>query len=253
VVVLPTYNEIGNLETIADALLRLALSDAAPLRLLIVDDASTDGTAEAADALARRHRGRVEVLHRAGKRGLGSAYLAGFAQALDGRADLIVQMDADLSHDPAALGALIAAARDADLVIGSRYVAGGSVDTSWGWHRKWLSRFANRGVVPTLLALPLSDATGGYRVWRRETLARIAPAVTVHSSGYGFQVEMAYLAHRLGGRIREIPIHFRQRTAGRSKMSGVVALTAIMEIFAVRARPGTPRAACGDSRREIST
>src|SRR5262245_27291466 len=130
VVVLPTYNEIGNVETIADALLGLALPDAAPLRLLIADDASTDGTAAAADALARRHPDRVEVLHRSGKRGLGSAYLAGFARVLGGRADLIVQMDADLSHDPAALGALIGAARDADLVIGSRYVAGGSVDTT---------------------------------------------------------------------------------------------------------------------------
>jgi len=250
VVVLPTYNEIGNLARVAGEVLGLELPGI-DLRLLIVDDASADGTGAAADALARSHPERVEVLHRPAKRGLGSAYLEGFARALDGGADLVAQMDADLSHEPRVLGAMTAAARDADLVIGSRYTPGGSTDAVWGWHRKLLSRLANRTVVPALLALPVSDATSGFRVWRRETLARIAPAANVRSCGYGFQVEMAFLAHRHGSRIREVPIHFRQRERGHSKMTWSVALGAIGEIFSIRRQhraSAAPRAAGGDER-----
>jgi dolichol-phosphate mannosyltransferase len=235
VAVVPTYNEVGTLERLANALLRLELPHA-ETRLLIVDDASTDGTARLADELASRAPGRVEVLHRENKRGLGSAYIEGFARALANGADLVAQMDADLSHEPPVLVAMVEAIGDADLVIGSRYVRGGGVDAHWGWHRKLLSWSANRLVVPALLRLPVSDATSGYRLWRRDTLARIAPSVHVRSSSYGFQVEMAFLAHRLACRIKEVPIYFREREMGRSKMSLAVALVAVGEILSIGRR-----------------
>jgi dolichol-phosphate mannosyltransferase len=235
VTVVPTYNEAGSVTQLTDALLRLPLPGV-ELRMLVVDDASQDGTADLIEAQARRAPGRIELLRRDAKRGLGSAYVAGFARALDGRADLIAQMDADLSHDPAALTAMTEAIRDADVVMGSRYLAGGGVDAEWKWHRRLVSRIANQWVVPTLLACPVSDATGGYRLWRREALARIAPSISVHSNGYGFQVEMAYLAHRLGCRIREVPIFFRERRAGQSKLSPREAFGAVREIVALRHR-----------------
>lgn len=237
VVVVPTYNEIGSLERLVTELLRLD-SPGIEVRVLIVDDASTDGTAQAADGLARRAPGRIDVMHRGSKRGLGSAYIDGFARALASGADLIAQMDADLSHEPSALAAMIDAIRDADVVIGSRYIDGGTVAPDWGWHRKLLSWLANRAVVPSLLSLPTSDATSGYRLWRRGALARIAPSVNVRSSGYGFQVEMVHLAHHLGCRIREIPIHFRQRVAGQSKMNPVAAIAAVRDIVAIRRQHG---------------
>jgi hypothetical protein len=164
------------------------------VRLLIVDDASTDGTAALADRLAADAPGHITVLHRTNKRGLGSAYVEGFAKALAAGADLVAQMDADLSHEPSVLVAMTVAIRDADLVIGSRYVAGGGVDAQWGWHRKLLSWVANRVVVPALLRPRVRDATSGYRLWRGDALARIAPSGAVRSSSYGFQVEMTVLA-----------------------------------------------------------
>jgi dolichol-phosphate mannosyltransferase len=233
VAVVPTYNEVGSLAQLAGQLLALELPDV-ELRVLIVDDASTDGTAQLADDLARQRPGRVEVLHRSSKRGLGSAYVDGFARALAGGAELIAQMDADLSHEPSVLVAMCGAIRDADVVIASRYVRGGGVDEHWGWHRKLVSRLANRTVVPALLSLPVADATGGYRLWRRDTLARISPSVNVRSSGYGFQVEMAYLAHRLGCRIKEVPMYFRERESGQSKMSPSTAFAAVREILWIR-------------------
>ena len=232
VVVVPTYNEVGSLARLAEELLRLDLRDVEG-RLLVVDAASTAGTAHVADELARHATGRVEVLHRGSKRGLGSAYVDGFARALVNGADLIAQMDADLSHEPSVLAAMTDAIRDADLVIASRYASGGGVDAQWGWHRKLMSWLANRAVVPAILSLPVSDATSGYRLWRRNTLARIAPSINVRSSGYGFQVEMAYLAHTLGCRIREVPIYFRERESGQSKMSVRVALGAVRDILAI--------------------
>lgn len=233
VAVLPTYNEVGNLAQLAGDLLRLALPGI-EVRLLIVDDASPDGTGRLADELSRQAPARVEVLHRNSKQGLGSAYVAGFARALAAGADLVAQMDADHSHDPTVLGAMVEAIRDADVVIGSRYIPGGGTDADWAWHRKLLSWLANRAVVPALLALPIADATSGYRLWRRDALARIAPSATVRSNGYGFQVEIVYLAHRLGCRIREVPIYFRERESGQSKMSWAVKFTAVREIFALR-------------------
>lgn len=237
VAVVPTYNEVGSLERIAAELLRLDLKGI-EIRLLVVDDASTDGTGHVADELARREPRRVDVLHRNSKRGLGTAYIDGFMRALESGADLIAQMDADLSHEPAVLAAMTDAIRDADLVIASRYVNGGGVDENWDWHRKLLSWLANRAVVPTLLSLPLSDATSGYRLWQRAALARIIQPAKVRSNGYGFQVEMAYLAHRLGYRIKEVPILFRERDTGQSKMSISVAFAAVREILSIRRQHG---------------
>ena len=237
VAVVPTYNEVGNLERLTHELLQLNLPGI-EIRVLIVDDASTDGTARAADELAHSAPGRVEVLHRSNKRGLGWACVEGFARALAAGAELIAQMDADLSHDPLVLTAMAEAIRDADMVIGSRYVNGGSVDAQWGWHRKLLSHMANRVVVPAALALHVNDATSGYRLWRRDALASIAPSVNVRSSGYAFQVEMVYLAERAGCRIKEVPIYFRERESGQSKMNVWVALTAARELWAMRRQHG---------------
>jgi len=242
VAVVPTHNEAGSIGQLADALLQLRLPDI-ELRILVVDDASSDGTAELVESWARRAPGRVDLLRRPAKRGLGSAYIEGFAQALAGGADLIAQMDADLSHDPAALVAMADAIRDADVVLASRYIAGGGVDGEWGWHRKLVSRLANRLIVPTLLSCPMTDATGGYRLWRRSAVARIAPSISVRSNGYGFQVEMAYLAHQLACRVKEVPIYFRERTTGQSKMSLREALGAVRDILAIRNRhAASPRA-----------
>jgi dolichol-phosphate mannosyltransferase len=235
--VVPTYNEVGSLERLTGELLQLDLPHI-EVRVLIVDDASTDGTARTADHLASSFPGRVDVLHRSSQRGLGRACVEGFARALAEGAELIAQMDADLSHDPAVLVAMMEAIRDADMVIGSRYVRGGSVDARWGWHRKLLSRTANRVVVPAALMLRVNDATSGYRLWRRDALAAIAPSVNARSSGYAFQVEMVYLAQRAGCRIKEVPIHFRERESGQSKMSLWVALTAARELWSMRRQLG---------------
>lgn len=233
IAVVPTYNEVGNLERFAAATAQVALPDLA-LRVLIVDDDSPDGTGALADRLAEADPRRIAVLHRRGPRGLGRAYVDGFARAMADGADLIAQMDADLSHDPRVLATMAEAVRHADVVIGSRYVAGGSVDPVWSWHRKLLSSAANRLVVPAALTLRVQDATSGYRLWRRDALAAIAPSVNAQSSGYAFQVEMVALAQRAGCRIVEVPIHFRERESGRSKMTPRVALTAARELWSMR-------------------
>jgi dolichol-phosphate mannosyltransferase len=232
VAVVPTFNEVGSLARVAGELLGLELAGG-ELRILVVDDASTDGTAQVADEIAQRAPGRVRVLHRARKRGLGNAYIEGFAEALADGADLIAQMDADLSHEPAVLRTMVEAIRDADVVIASRYINGGGVDDRWSGHRRLLSWLANRAIVPAVLALRVSDATSGYRLWRREALLRIAPS-TVRSSGYGFQVEMAYLAVRLGCRIKEVPIYFRERQSGQSKMGVSAVVAAVRDILSIR-------------------
>jgi dolichol-phosphate mannosyltransferase len=231
--VVPTYNEVGNLERFAAAMAQVALPGI-ELRLLIVDDESPDGTGALADRLAGAEPQRIDVLHRSGPRGLGRAYVEGFARAMANDADLIAQMDADLSHDPRVLATMAETIRHADVVIGSRYVPGGSVDPVWGWHRKLLSRAANRVVVPAALTLRVQDATSGYRLYRRAALAAIAPSVNAQSSGYAFQVEMVSLAERAGCRIVEVPIHFRERESGRSKMNPRVALTAARELWSMR-------------------
>ena len=235
-VILPTYNEAENLEMAVGAILE-GLTAAAPTahRVLIVDDASPDGTGALADGLAEAHPGLVEVLHRPAKHGLGRAYLAGFALALDAGAGLLVEMDADLSHDPADLPRLVAAAGDADLVLGSRYVPGGQV-LGWGPLRKALSRGGSR-YAQAILGLDVHDLTGGFKCFRREVLEAI-DLPTVRSQGYGFQVELTYRVVRAGFRVREVPIVFRDRRAGKSKMSWWIALEAVWRVPQIRVRDG---------------
>ncbi|MGH2521002.1 MAG: polyprenol monophosphomannose synthase [Anaerolineales bacterium] len=228
-VVLPTYNEAENLPLIVEELLVLPLHN---LRVLIVDDNSPDGTGELADHLTAQYPKLVTVIHRSQKAGLGPAYIAGFKAAVKQGADYIVQMDADFSHQPKYLLQMIAAAEYSDLVIGSRYVNGGSVDKSWGIFRKALSWFANRVYVPTLLRIPVRDTTAGYRLWRQETLLGI-DLDKVRSNGYAFLIELLYLTYKAGFRITEIPIYFPDRQKGRSKMDFKVASEAVFRVWEV--------------------
>jgi dolichol-phosphate mannosyltransferase len=225
-VVLPTYNEAENLGPIGAAILE-RLPGAT---LLVVDDGSPDGTGDLADAMAARDP-RVRVLHRPGKAGLGRAYLAGFAAALDGGAERIVQMDADWSHDPAYLPALLAGLDDADLVIGSRYVAGGGV-RDWGLMRRVVSRGGSL-FARVVLGLGPADLTGGFKAWRTATLAAL-PRDAVHAGGYVFQIEMTYLADRFGARIVERPIVFADRRVGMSKMSRRIIVEALVVVVGLR-------------------
>ncbi len=213
-VIVPTYDERENLPLLAPAL--LAIPD---VRILIVDDGSRDGTAQAADALAASHADRVTVLHRTGTRGLGRSYVEGMRAALETDAGVVCQMDADLSHLPSELPRLLAAVRDADLVIGSRYVPGGRI-VNWPARRLALSVFANR-YVGAITRLGVRDATSGFRCWRRAALERI-PLAHLDSDGYAFQVEMTWHARRTGSRIVEVPITFVERRQGQSKLSGRV-------------------------------
>lgn len=219
-VIVPTYDERENLPLLAPAL--LAIPD---VRLLIVDDGSRDGTAQAADALAASHADRVAVIHRTGTRGLGRSYVDAMIAALGTDADVICQMDGDLSHLPSDLPRLLDASRDAGLVVGSRYVPGGRV-VNWPARRLALSVFANR-YVGAITRLGVRDATSGFRCWRRETLERI-PLAAIHSDGYAFQVEMTWHARRAGSRIAEVPITFVERRRGRSKLSGRVIAESVL-------------------------
>jgi len=228
-VVLPTYNEAENLGPISGAI--LAALPAATL--LVVDDDSPDGTGRLADELASTDP-RVQVLHRAAKQGLGRAYLDGFARALGGGAGVVVQMDADFSHDPASLAGLVAPVVDGrvDLVIGSRYAPGGGV-VDWGIGRRIVSRGGSlfAGVV---LGLRPRDLTGGFKAWRAATLAAV-PFDGVHAGGYVFQIEMTFRASRAGARIQEFPITFRDRRIGQSKMSRRIIVEALIVVVQLRA------------------
>ena len=219
-VIVPTYNERENLPALAAELLRI---DA--LAILIVDDGSPDGTGVEADRLAAMHPERLQVLHRHGPRGLGRSYIDGMRLALDSGATHVCQMDADFSHDPADVPRLLDAAAGADLVIGSRYVAGGTL-RNWPLHRRLLSEFANR-YVRLITGLPVHDCTSGFRCWRRELLARL-PLPQIVSDGYAFQVEMAWEAQAAGGRVAEIPITFVERRQGASKLSGRVIAESVL-------------------------
>ena len=216
--VLPTYNEAENIERlVASALAQLA--ETGDHRILIVDDNSPDGTGRIADRLAAEHPA-VEVLHRTEREGLGPAYLAGFAYALDRGAGLVLEMDADFSHDPADLARLLAASHDADLVLGSRYVAGGGV-SDWGRVRRFVSR-GGSWYAQRVLGLRIRDLTGGFKCFRREVLETI-DLPTIRSRGYAFQVELTHRAARAGFRIVELPIVFRDRRRGTSKMTWRIA------------------------------
>jgi dolichol-phosphate mannosyltransferase len=216
VVVVPTYNERENLPTIVGKLAALQVPD---LHVLVVDDDSPDGTGDLADKLALESPETVAVLHRAEKDGLGRAYVAGITRALDEGADIVIQMDADLSHPAEVIPVMVRtlATTDAAVVLGSRYVSGGSVAGDWGWHRKALSAWANF-YVNTILRLRVKDATAGFKAWRAETLRRIDVS-SIRSNGYAFQVEMNYRTVKQGLRIVEVPIRFEQRAEGASKMS----------------------------------
>lgn len=227
-IIIPTYNEAENLPRILTALFDLPVKD---LNVLVVDDNSSDGTGHIADELALAHPKRLSVMHRAGKLGLGSAYIQGFTELLKGDSDAIGQMDADFSHNPHKIPQLIAALESCDITVGSRYVAGGSLDEDWPYWRKWLSAFGNF-YARTILGLPIRDTTGGFRLWRRETLAAM-PLERVRSNGYVFQVETAYIAHKLGFRFKEIPIHFAERRWGQSKMSFKIQAEAALRVWAL--------------------
>ena len=228
IVVVPTYNESGNLARMAEALLALPVPG---LRLLNVDDESPDGTGRLADELAAASPGRIAVLHRHGKRGLGLAYIDGFRWALESGAEAIVQMDADFSHSPADVPRLLEKRADYDVVVGSRYVRGGSIDDEWGRGRLALSRSAN-AYARTLLGLKTHDATAGFKAWRRSALEAV-DLDRIRSNGYLFMVEMTYVCERLGLGVGEVPIHFTERRAGRSKMSLRVKLEAAVGILGV--------------------
>ncbi len=226
-VVTPTYNEAENLPKLVSALFSLPLD----LHLLVVDDNSPDSTGKIAEELALKFPGRIDVLHRPGKMGLRSAYLNGFQKILDSNTQAIVQMDADFSHDPAALVNMAELLKTHDVVLGSRYTKGGSVDQQWPIWRKSLSAFGNF-YAKSILGLPLHDVTTGFRMWRRETLNQM-PFERIQSNGYVFLVEMAYLAHCLEFKIGESPIYFADRRWGRSKMSLKIQAEAAMRIWQV--------------------
>jgi dolichol-phosphate mannosyltransferase len=235
--VLPTYNEAENIEAIVAAILP-RLAEASPDHtLLVVDDSSPDGTGAIADRLARDNEA-VEVLHRAGKDGLGRAYLAGFGTAMDAGAELIMEMDADFSHDPADVPRLIEAAGEADLVLGSRYVKGGRV-AGWEWHRRLLSRGGGL-YARAVLGVSVHDLTGGFKCFRRAVLETV-DLHDVQADGYGFQIEMTYRALRAGFRVKEIPIVFHERRAGASKMDARIAAEAVWKVPALRARMKSSR------------
>jgi dolichol-phosphate mannosyltransferase len=213
-VVVPTFNERANLPILVSGLMRHP-----NVRVMVVDDQSPDGTGEVAEALAREHAGRIEVVHRTERRGLGRSYVDGIKKAICEPVDVICQMDADLSHDPAHLPDLVAAADRADVVIGSRYIPGGAI-VNWPLRRRLLSRFANV-YIRAVTRLSARDCTSGYRCWRREALAAL-PLDRFVSDGYSFIVEMLYAASRRGCRIAEVPITFVERRHGESKLSGAV-------------------------------
>jgi dolichol-phosphate mannosyltransferase len=225
--VLPTYNEAGNIEAIVEAA-RSNLPESR--RILIVDDGSPDGTGEIAERLAACHDD-VAVLHRAAKGGLGTAYIAGFRRALAGGAELILEMDSDFSHDPADLSRLIEASARADLVIGSRYVDGGGV-TDWGIVRRAISR-GGSAYARRVLGLAVRDLTGGYKCFRREVLESV-DLDSIGAHGYVFQVEMTYRAIGAGFTVEEVPITFRDRRVGESKMSRAILAEAIWQVPLLR-------------------
>ena len=229
IVVIPTYNERSTIREVVEKVFHAVPE----MHVLVVDDNSPDGTGAIADQLAQDHPARLFVLHRPSKEGLGRAYIAGFQRALDDGYDIILQMDADLSHDPAYIPAFLQKIQDADLVLGSRYLRGISV-VHWDLKRLILSKAANR-YVQLVAGIPITDATGGFKCWRSGAL-RAVGLESVRSVGYIFQVEMTYRALKLGFRVEEVPIIFYERNLGRSKMSGRVVFEAVWGVWRLRFR-----------------
>ena len=227
-IVVPTYNEKDNLPIMIESLFKLNIED---LHILIVDDNSPDGTGKIADKIAEKYPGEVAVLHRKGKLGLGTAYLAGFKYCLDHGADQIVQMDADFSHNPGKVTELLDRLQESDMALGSRYVKGGGLDDDWAFWRKGLSSFGNL-YTRLILKMPIKDVTGGFRAWKRKTLEGI-PLERVKSQGYAFQIEMAYITHLKGYAISEVPIYFADRSRGDSKMSLKIQIEAARRVWSI--------------------
>jgi dolichol-phosphate mannosyltransferase len=225
-IIVPTYNEAENLPRLVTEIHAVVPE----VDLLVVDDGSPDGTGELAREMAARDP-RIQTLHRSGKLGLGTAYLAGFRWALARGYALVLEMDADLSHQPRHLPELLAAAREADLVLGARYIPGGGTQ-GWTFARKLLSRGGNL-YARTVLGLPYRDLTGGFKCFRREVLERI-DLDSVGSVGYAFQIELTYRAHHAGFRIKEVPIIFPDRERGESKMSGRIVREAMVQVLKLR-------------------
>jgi dolichol-phosphate mannosyltransferase len=230
--ILPTYNEAANVEAILRAALAQLATTGREHTILVVDDNSPDGTGRLADGLAGEHP-EIRVMHRSAKLGLGRAYLAGFAEALANGAELILEMDADFSHDPADLPRLIAAADAADLVLGSRYVPGGGIE-NWGMLRRILSR-GGSWYARVLLGVPVRDLTGGFKCFNRRVLEALDLS-GVHADGYGFQIELTYRAIQAGFTVTEVPILFRERREGHSKMTARIALEAVWKVPGLRLR-----------------
>jgi dolichol-phosphate mannosyltransferase len=230
-IIIPTYNERENLPLLVARLQTLPLEG---LSILVIDDNSPDGTGDLADDLASQYPGQISVLHRKGKLGLGTAYITGFKHLLKTNTRYIVQMDADFSHEPEKILEFSQAIKDCDLVLGSRYIPGGSLDRDWPRWRKALSGFGNI-YARTILGVPVKDLTGGYRLWRRETLAAM-PLDQIRSNGYIFQVEMAYVASKLGFKIKEVPIYFADRQRGTSKMNFSIQAEAALRVWGLLGR-----------------
>ena len=225
-VCIPTYNERDNLPSLLEELL-----DTAPVDVLVIDDASPDGTGSVADLLAKKSGGRVQVLHRARKLGLGTAYIAGFRLGLLRGYRYLLEMDGDSSHQPRYVPELLRAAEGADVVIGSRYVDGGDVE-NWELWRRVLSR-GGSAYARAILQMQVRDLTSGFKCFRREVLEAI-DLDDIHTTGYAFQIELSYRAFQLGFRLKEIPIVFYERQSGRSKMSGHIVTEAITAVWKMR-------------------
>ncbi len=232
-VVVPTYNEAENLPVLTGRLFALEIPG---LTLIVVDDGSPDGTSEVAMRLAEQYGGRVELVQRHRKEGLGPAYIAGFSHALDSGADIIVQMDADLSHRPEYIPEFIAALGEADVVIGSRYVTGGGVDEHWGILRRLISSGGNWG-IRTVTGVKVKDATGGFKAFRQSVLRSIDFS-QIRCAGFGFQAEINHACERMGCVVTEYPIIFIDRTMGKSKMSLGIMVEAMWKLLPLRWKAG---------------
>jgi dolichol-phosphate mannosyltransferase len=230
-VVIPTYNEVENLPEIVGKLLALEFPE---LSILVVDDCSPDGTGAIADAMAQAHPGRIHVLHRAAKQGIGPAYVAGFKAAVALEPDVILQMDADLSHAPESIPAMIHALENADVVVGSRYVDGGKVDAHWGWPRRALSRYGN-AYNRWVGGVPIHDASSGFKAFRRQVIEAL-PMDSLQCKGFGFQAEVTMACKTLGYSIIEYPIHFVDRQRGASKISWGIVWEALWRLPLIRIR-----------------
>lgn len=230
-VILLTYNEVENLPQMVGRLFSLGIEG---LHLLIVDDNSPDGTGQVADELAAQHPGRIQVVHRPSKLGVGTGYVLAFRQALEDGAQYVIQMDADFSHSPEAVPVLLENMKEFDVVIGSRYAPGGSLDPEWGLRRRLLS-WGGNWYARLVTGLALHDVTGGFKCFRRNVLASLDLS-QLKSEGYAFQVEMNYACHQKGYRLLEVPIHFAERTFGQSKMSLRIILEAAWRVWQIKRR-----------------